>query len=72
MRFPEYWKTAKLPDVGYMSTKYFDILRLVAQQAFNAGRTEMRREIRERDYEKKYGQLHTNKKANAAYPKGSR
>jgi hypothetical protein len=58
MSFSDYWKKAKLPDVGNMQR--CELLRLVARQAFNAGRTEMRREIREQEYERKYGQLRSN------------
>ena len=60
MSFKEYWKQAKLPELGNLQGYQFEALRRVAQQAFNAGRTEMRREIREQEYEKKYGRLHAN------------
>ena len=71
MNFREYWLKAKIPDLDRMSAKHCEILRLVANQAFNAGRTEMRREIREQDYEKKYGRLHTNQKATSARSESS-
>lgn len=60
MNFKDYWKQTKLPDVGNLQGYQFEALRRVAQQAFNAGRTAMRRELREQAYENKYGRLHSN------------
>lgn len=60
MNFKEYWQKERVPDLERMTTRQCEMLRIVANKAFNAGRTAMRREIRETEYEKKYGHIRSN------------
>lgn len=47
MTFAEFWRTFRLPEV-HMSTAQWEILRMVARKAFNAGRVSQRQEYAQR------------------------
>ncbi len=47
MTFEEFWLKLRAPEV-HMPTAHWEILRIVAKKAFNAGRASQRKEFMER------------------------